>query len=198
VTSATYTINWLVFITEMKSVYSVARTGSLKKKQSVLRLYRVNTTSLISIHFVQRTKHHLKALYLQHTFFFINISDTGVTGLTTAARLRVKTRQCIVWCHIVAHGMWHCFCGSCVLRNCQPGSFITCRPLVTACARSFFCRLSNLRIHQAYILDIQNSISSDYSVLYLTTLFQCTIIMCINKVKVSLNGWADRVPETGG
>jgi len=30
-TCATYSINWLVFITEMKSVYSAARTGSLNK-----------------------------------------------------------------------------------------------------------------------------------------------------------------------
>ena len=29
-TCATYSINWLVFITEMKSVYSAVRTGSLK------------------------------------------------------------------------------------------------------------------------------------------------------------------------
>jgi len=28
-TNATYTINWLVFITEIKSVYSAVRTGSL-------------------------------------------------------------------------------------------------------------------------------------------------------------------------
>ena len=31
VTCATYTINWFVFITEMKSVYSAVRTGSLNK-----------------------------------------------------------------------------------------------------------------------------------------------------------------------
>ena len=30
-TGATYSINWLVFITEMKSVYSAVRTGSLNK-----------------------------------------------------------------------------------------------------------------------------------------------------------------------
>ena len=30
-TYATYCINWLVFITEMKSVYSAVRTGSLNK-----------------------------------------------------------------------------------------------------------------------------------------------------------------------
>jgi len=28
-TCTTYSVNWLVFITEMKSVYSVVRTGSL-------------------------------------------------------------------------------------------------------------------------------------------------------------------------
>jgi len=30
-TCATYSINWLVFIAEMKSVYSAVRTGSLNK-----------------------------------------------------------------------------------------------------------------------------------------------------------------------
>ena len=30
-TCATYSINWLVFITDMKSVYSAVRTGSLNK-----------------------------------------------------------------------------------------------------------------------------------------------------------------------
>ena len=30
-TCATYSINWLVFITEMKSVYYAVRTGSLNK-----------------------------------------------------------------------------------------------------------------------------------------------------------------------
>jgi len=30
-TCATYSVNWLVFITEMKSVYSAVRTGSLNK-----------------------------------------------------------------------------------------------------------------------------------------------------------------------
>ena len=29
-TCATYSIKWLVFVTEMKSVYSAVRTGSLK------------------------------------------------------------------------------------------------------------------------------------------------------------------------
>jgi len=30
-TCATYSLNWLVFIAEMKSVYSAVRTGSLNK-----------------------------------------------------------------------------------------------------------------------------------------------------------------------
>ena len=31
-TCATYTLNWLVFITQLKSVYSAVRTGSLNKE----------------------------------------------------------------------------------------------------------------------------------------------------------------------
>ena len=38
-TCATYSINWLVFITEMKSVYSAVRTGSLNK--SVCALFNI-------------------------------------------------------------------------------------------------------------------------------------------------------------
>ena len=37
-TCATYSINWLVFITEMKSVYSTVRTGSLNKAVCALSL----------------------------------------------------------------------------------------------------------------------------------------------------------------
>ena len=37
-TCATYSINWLVFITEMKSVYSAVRTGSLNKAVCVSSL----------------------------------------------------------------------------------------------------------------------------------------------------------------
>ena len=37
-TCTTYNINWLVFITEMKSVYSAVRTGSLNKTVCALRL----------------------------------------------------------------------------------------------------------------------------------------------------------------
>ena len=37
-TCATYSINWLVFITEMKSVYSAVRTGALNKAACALCL----------------------------------------------------------------------------------------------------------------------------------------------------------------
>ena len=37
-TCVTYSINWLVFITEMKSVYSAVRTGSLNKAVCALSL----------------------------------------------------------------------------------------------------------------------------------------------------------------
>ena len=37
-TCATYSINWLVFITEMKSVYSAVQTGALNKVVCALSL----------------------------------------------------------------------------------------------------------------------------------------------------------------
>ena len=45
-TYATYSINWLVFITEMKSVYCGVRTGSLVKAVCVsyLKGYSLNTS----------------------------------------------------------------------------------------------------------------------------------------------------------
>jgi len=49
-TSATYSINWLVFITELKSVYSAVRTGSLNKAVCALfniqQLYALPTLYL--------------------------------------------------------------------------------------------------------------------------------------------------------
>ena len=45
-TCATYSINWLVFITEMKSVYSAVRTGALNKTVFYSPLVTWCTTSL--------------------------------------------------------------------------------------------------------------------------------------------------------
>ena len=56
-TCATYSINWLVFITEMKSVYSAVRTGSLNKA--------VCASSLKG--YIKWTFNHLKATgYVMH------------------------------------------------------------------------------------------------------------------------------------
>jgi hypothetical protein len=45
-TCATYSTNWLVFITEMKSVYSAVRIGSLNKAMqcNIFNLYRTSRT----------------------------------------------------------------------------------------------------------------------------------------------------------
>ena len=43
-TCATYSINWLVFITEMKSVYNAVRTGSLNKAVCALHLGLLSST----------------------------------------------------------------------------------------------------------------------------------------------------------
>ena len=65
-TCATYSINWLVFITEMKSVYSAVRTGSLNKafcaSESSSCLHRVYTpaqqTDMPPYHWL---RHHRRA-----------------------------------------------------------------------------------------------------------------------------------------
>ena len=49
---ATYSINWLVFITEMKSVYSAVRTGSLNKAVCASSLKVNIATSVRSAHTV--------------------------------------------------------------------------------------------------------------------------------------------------
>jgi hypothetical protein len=47
-TCDTYSVNWLIFITEMKSVYSAVRTGPLNKAVCALSLYRFNYASRIT------------------------------------------------------------------------------------------------------------------------------------------------------
>jgi hypothetical protein len=39
---ATYSINWMVFITEMKTVYSAVRTGSLNEAVCACATYSIN------------------------------------------------------------------------------------------------------------------------------------------------------------
>ena len=50
VTCATYSINWLVFITEMKSVYSAVRTGSLNKAAGASSLKGLNWLCAVQTH----------------------------------------------------------------------------------------------------------------------------------------------------
>ena len=58
-TCATYGVNWLVFITEMKSVYSAVRTGSLNKAVWKCTTYRINwlvfITEMKSVYITVRT-----------------------------------------------------------------------------------------------------------------------------------------------
>ena len=51
-TCATYSINWFVFITEMKSVYSAVRIGSLNKSVCASSLKVNNATTVRSAHTV--------------------------------------------------------------------------------------------------------------------------------------------------
>ena len=97
-TCATYSINWLVFITETKSVYSAVRTGSLNKavcpssvkdfkwskalkplKQNVCRCYFFNTmyrASFIILYYNQQM-HNYFANYHTPTCFDTVVSSSG-------------------------------------------------------------------------------------------------------------------------
>jgi len=48
-TCATYSINWLVFITEMKIVYSAVRTGSLNKPTGYVMHHQLNIQQLYAL-----------------------------------------------------------------------------------------------------------------------------------------------------
>ena len=61
-TYATYSINWLVFITEMKSVYSAVRTGSLNK--AVCASFLKPTGHVMHQQFKIEQLYALLALYL--------------------------------------------------------------------------------------------------------------------------------------
>jgi len=56
-----YSINWLVFITEMKSVYSAVRTGALNKA--------VGASSLKPTSYVMRQQFNIQQLYALPTLF---------------------------------------------------------------------------------------------------------------------------------
>jgi len=60
-TCATYSINWLVFITEMKSVYSAVRTGSLHKA--------VCASSLKPTGYVMHQQFNIQQLYALPTLY---------------------------------------------------------------------------------------------------------------------------------
>ena len=63
-TCATYSINWLVFITEMKSVYSAVRTGSLNK---AVRAYAFKGLNLLPFRNKVPSYH---APFLIHSFSY--------------------------------------------------------------------------------------------------------------------------------
>ena len=65
-TCATYSINWLVFITEMKSFYSAVRTGSLNQTNTA-------SSQMLHLHTVyySRTLHWLHSAMLYWTFLKI-------------------------------------------------------------------------------------------------------------------------------
>jgi hypothetical protein len=79
-TCATYSINWLVFITEMKSVYCAVRTGSLNKSvgasslKSYCNLHGQRNRTLVFWHITARTNEVLRwrKCYYASILFLLN------------------------------------------------------------------------------------------------------------------------------
>jgi hypothetical protein len=86
---ATYSINWLVFITEMKSVYSAVRTRSLNKR-SALRLLKVKghfTLTETPIYVPRRKMYHRSEL-LTYTACYVTCRTVilALVWVQTSAR----------------------------------------------------------------------------------------------------------------
>jgi hypothetical protein len=88
---ATYSINWLVFITEVKSVYSAVRTGPLNRAVSACATYSTNglvfITEVKSVFCAVRTEPLNKAAWARATYS-INwlVFTTEVKSVYSAVR----------------------------------------------------------------------------------------------------------------
>ena len=104
-TSAAYNIKWLVFITEMKSVYSAVRTGSLNKAVCASSIYLRTNSDLCHL------QHKLIAFYnrdekcLQRgtDWVFKKSSLRFVSGCRLFSSVTLSTGQCTVPCNLYLH-----------------------------------------------------------------------------------------------
>jgi hypothetical protein len=76
-TCVTYTINRLVYITEMESVYSAVRTGSLNKAvcASSLKVYMSIKFQLLLLHYTKSPLQRLQASGENSLLFSIYLQD---------------------------------------------------------------------------------------------------------------------------
>ena len=147
-TCATCIINWLVFITEMKSVHCAVRTGSLNK-QSVLRI-----KGLIVLELMCSSLHFLISLGVHFFPFFFRDSSSRKTF--SCCSFVYDLILLLSFCEFIAHIFYLSSCCSAGLFGCGSPTLsffcikeCICRKktcISVTCGPSFSCWLWLLRV----------------------------------------------------
>jgi hypothetical protein len=108
-TCATYSINWLVFITELKSVYSAVRTGSLNKAVCASSL---EGQSPQYIHCLYSEMNSIKHYRTTSRVWRMNAEKTDVSGTLVVLVSRgeeEENRLCLTRCPLRYLAKWNKF-----------------------------------------------------------------------------------------
>ena len=108
-TCATYSINWLVFITEMKSVYCAVRTGSLNK--AVCAPY-LKTTFRKFLHFSTRSLRSGLQYKINTVLRLISTTTWKRIGYKRPVSVQLQSPSTLTQCQLY---------GSLIKMNIQPG-----------------------------------------------------------------------------
>ena len=159
-TCATYSINWLVFITEMKSVYSAVRTGYLNKA--------VCASSLKSTGHVMHQQFNIQQLYVLRTLYLcvLYLSENKHTTCVTYS---------INWLVFITEM-------KSVYSAIRTGSFN--KAVCASCLKGFIfldVTYFNLLKPTGYVMHHQFSIQQLYA---LPTLYLCVLYLSENKQRL--------------
>ena len=140
-TCATYSINWLVFITDMKSVYSAVRTGSSNKEVCASSLKGYSSQYILAIHCFQGEINSIKLHRTTSRIWRMNAEKTDVSWTLVVLVSRDEeegNRFCLIWWN----NLWY-FSQVCTILHallpdplpfsyqCSPGYFVLIRPYIT-------------------------------------------------------------------
>jgi len=118
-TCATYNTNWLVFITEMKSVYSAVRTGSLNKAvcASSLTFYSLLVTWCTNRSNISTTAHSAHTVFMCFVFIW---EQTATCATYSTNWLVFITEMKSVYSAVPTGSLNKAVCASCVSVNAFP------------------------------------------------------------------------------